>query len=75
VKRCESRQLPGHGYAEGCIYSYGLVKLPYCYCSTTLSVDIDAIQDHVVAYSAEVVHRAVPKRQSFRLVHDTGCML
>jgi len=40
-----------------------------------MSVNIDAIQDHVVAYSAEVTHRAVPKRQSFRLVHDTGCML
>jgi len=75
VKRRESRQLPGHGYGEGCIYSSGLVKLPYRYCSTKLSVDIDAIPDHVVVYSAEVAHRAVPIRQSFRLVHDTGCML
>jgi len=37
-------------------------------------VDIDVIPDHVVAYSAEVVHRAVPIQQSIRLVHDTGCM-
>jgi len=65
VKRHESRQLPGHGYGEGCIYS----------CSTKLSVDIDAVPDHVVAYSAEVAHRAVPIRQSFWLLHDTGCML
>ena len=38
-------------------------------------MDIEAILDYVVAYSAEVAHRAVLIRQSLRLVHDTGCML
>jgi len=40
-----------------------------------MSLDIDSITDGVVAYSAEVAHRAVPIWQSFWLVHDAGCML